>query len=61
VYRWPHLKGHAHILLSDFPEFLVWTPIAPLLLLSNLPESVWALAAFAVLFAALSWLLGRRP
>ncbi len=32
--RWPHYEGHPHVPLSGFPEFLLLSPLAPMLLVS---------------------------
>lgn len=33
--RWPHYEGHPHVPLSGFPEFLLLSPLAPVLLVSD--------------------------
>ena len=60
LYRWPNFEGHAHIPFSGFPEFLVWSPLAPALFVLDFPNSATAAAVFAILFGAALWLIFRR-
>jgi hypothetical protein len=34
--KWPHYTGNSHIPFSGFPEFLLWSPIAPYSLFKEL-------------------------
>lgn len=62
--QWPHYAGHAHVPFSGFPEFLVWSPIAPYFLLEELLErsskSPMGLLVFASTLAGALWLFFRR-
>lgn len=35
-FKWPNYNGNSHVPFSGFPEFLLWSPIAPYLLLEEL-------------------------
>ena len=56
--------GHADIPFSGFPEFLVWSPIAPALIASEMSEhqgnGLLSLLVFSSAFAVIAWLLLRR-
>jgi hypothetical protein len=56
-------SGHAHIPFSGFPEFLVWSPIAPALIYSKFSEhrvnGAISLLVFSVAFISIAWLLLR--
>lgn len=61
VARYPDYAGHAHLPFSSFPGFLIWTPAAPLLSLTQAPRNWGSVAVFALTFAALLALaLGKR-
>lgn len=66
IARWPNLEGHAHVPFSGFPEFLVWSPVVPLLVLGDLPQrpisGLLGLSVFLVVFVTSAYLLLRtRP
>lgn len=58
-FGWPHYKGHAHVPFSAFPEFLVWSPVAPYILFQELLEkpnnALPGLFVFGVVFAGTLW------
>ena len=56
---WPEWEGHAHIPFSGFPEVLIWTPIAPLLLLADLVQSPAEHGRNALVFLAVLGLAWR--
>ena len=53
--------GNAHIPFSGFPEFLVWSPLAPALIVNEMSEhlgqGVISLIVFCTVFFAIAWLL----
>lgn len=63
--RRSNLGAHAHIPFSGFPGFLVWSPLAPALILSEYAEhrtnGLICLLVFGAVFGVLAWLLFRRP
>ena len=56
--------GNAHIPFSSFPEFLVWSPLAPALIVNEMSEhpgqGAISLLVFCTVFFAIAWLLLRR-
>lgn len=61
---WPHYEGHPHIPFSDFPAFLVFSPVAPLMLFEEVaidPRRAWpgALVLGTVLVGGL-WIIFRK-
>jgi len=50
-------QGHPHIPFSGFPGMLVWSPIAPVLLLDDLDKGGRGLLNVAIFVAALLLLL----
>lgn len=63
-FKWPHYTGHAHVPFSGFPEFLLWSPIAPYFLLEELlagsSKSLIGLLVFTTVFVCALWLFLRR-
>jgi hypothetical protein len=57
--RWPHYEGHAHVPFSGFPEFLVWSPVAPYFVICDLftqpPKGLGGSVLFVVVFGAVLW------
>lgn len=55
--------GHADIPFSGFPEFLVWSPLAPALIASEMSEhqvhGTISLLVFGAAFALVAWFLLR--
>lgn len=55
--------GHADTPFSGFPEFLVWSPLAPALIASEMSEhqvhGIISLMVFGATFAFVAWLLLR--
>jgi hypothetical protein len=64
---WPNFEGHAHAPFSSFPAFLVWSPVAPALIVSEYTEhqadGITSLLVFSVSFGLVAWLLlrSRKP
>lgn len=58
------LEAHAHVPFSGFPEFLIWSPLAPALILSEFSahriQGVISLLVFGAVFGLAGWLLLRR-
>ena len=58
------LDGNAHIPFSGFPELLVWSPLAPALIVNEMSEhpgqGAISLFVFCTVFFAIAWLLLRR-
>ena len=58
------LDGNAHIPFSGFPEFLVWSPLAPALIVNEMSEhpgqGAISLLVFCTAFLVIAWLLLRR-
>ena len=58
------LDGNVHIPFSGFPEFLIWSPLAPALIVSEMSEhpgqGAISLLVFCTVFFAIAWLLLRR-
>ena len=56
--------GNAHIPFSGFPEFLVWSPLAPALIVNEMSEhpgqGVISLIVFCAVLFTIAWLLLRR-
>ena len=56
--------GNAHIPFSGFPEFLVWSPLAPALIVNEMSEhpgqGAISLLVFCTVFFAIAWLFLRR-
>jgi hypothetical protein len=61
---WPHYQGHAHVPFSGFPEYLIWTPVVPYLLLEKIAthpgNAVADLSVFCLNFAGMIWLCFRK-
>lgn len=61
--RRANFGAHAHVPFSGFPEFLVWSPLAPAFIVSEFAEhrgdGLMCLMVFGAAFALLSWLLLR--
>jgi hypothetical protein len=61
---WPHYEGHAHVPFSAFPEFLIWSPIAPYFLfqefLASPSTAFFGLLVFCLAFSGTLWLFLRR-
>lgn len=61
--RRSNFGGHADVPLSGFPEFLVWSPLAPALIASEMSEhridGTISLMVFCATFAFVAWLLLR--
>ena len=58
------LDGNAHIPFSGFPELLVWSPLAPALIVNEMSEhpgqGVISLIVFCAVLFTIAWLLLRR-
>ena len=58
------LDGNAHIPFSGFPEFLVWSPLAPALIVNEMSEhpgqGAISLLVLCTVFFVVAWLLLRR-
>ena len=58
------LDGNAHIPFSGFPEFLIWSPLAPALIVSEMSEhpgqGAISLLVLCTAFFVIAWLLLRR-
>lgn len=58
------LGGNAHIPFSGFPEFLVWSPLAPALIVNEISEhsgqGAISLLVFCTAFIFIAWLLLRQ-
>ena len=57
-------EGNAHIPFSGFPEFLVWSPLAPALIVNEMSEhpgqGAISLLVLCTVFFVVAWLLLRR-
>ena len=57
-------EGNAHIPFSGFPEFLVWSPLAPALIVNEMSEhpgqGAISLIVFCTVFFTIAWFLLRR-
>jgi len=62
--RRANLGGHADVPFSGFPEFLIWSPFAPALIVSEFSEhrldGVFSMIVFGGAFSLVGWLLLRR-
>jgi len=62
--RRTNFGGHADVPFSGFPEFLIWSPLAPAIILSEYSEhrmeGVISLLVFGVAFAVVALLALRR-
>ena len=58
------LDGNAHIPFSGFPELLVWSPLAPALIVSEMSEhpgqGAISLLVLCTVFFVVAWLLLRK-
>lgn len=58
------LDGNAHIPFSGFPDFLVWSPLAPALIVNEMSEhpgqGAISLLVFCIVLFTIAWLLLRR-
>jgi hypothetical protein len=63
-FGWPDYQGNPDIPFSGFPEMLIWSPMAPLILFDhlteNLPVGLIGLALFSFTFIAMLWLFFRK-
>jgi hypothetical protein len=59
--KWPYMEGHSHIPFSGFPEFLIWAPIAPYFMISDIikapSNSIPGVLVFTITFALIFWVL----
>ena len=57
-------EGNAHIPFSGFPEFLIWSPLAPALIVNEMSEhpgqGAVSLLVLCTVFFVVAWLLLRR-
>lgn len=54
-FKWPNYGGNPHVPFSGFPEFLLWSPVAPYLLFEELLEGSGAsLVGFLVFVVSLT-------
>ena len=57
-------EGNAHIPFSGFPEFLIWSPLAPALIVSEMSvhpgQGAISLLVLCTVFFVVAWLLLRR-
>jgi hypothetical protein len=65
-FGWPDYEGHAHVPFSDFPAFLLWSPVAPAIILGEFMTKSWgafpgALVFIAALAASLWFTFRKRP
>jgi hypothetical protein len=62
--KWPYEQGNSHVPFSSFPEFLVWSPMAPVILFDRIIEKpiagLFGFTIFSAVFIIGVWLLFRR-
>jgi hypothetical protein len=63
-YEWPYDQANSHVPFSSFPEFLVWSPMAPVILFDQIIKkpiaSLFGLVIFSIVFIVSMWLFFRR-
>jgi hypothetical protein len=63
-FKWPYYEGHPDAPFTAFPDFLVWSPIAPYFLFHEFLESphkgLLGLLVFGFVLAGSLWFFFRR-